>query len=144
MQSHQCVAKVHQNAPNRTLHFKNFPAKHLRRLHWELCLQTPGKWKEVGEEMKQWEGREGRDREGRDKRCCPKHTQLSPAMVHCCTYGRNAFSVARPTVLNSLPNDLRESEHFMQNLKTQSPTFIHQTFYSISALEVLTLLRSTN
>jgi len=55
--------------------------------------------------------------------------------VHHSMFGRCAFSVARPTVWNSLPADLCDlavdSKHFMQNLKTHSfaryfKVFAHQ------------------
>ena len=43
VQSHQLVAKLHQNAPNRVLNFKKFPGvTPSDSIQWGLCLQTPG------------------------------------------------------------------------------------------------------
>ena len=58
MQSHQFVAKLHQNAPNRVLNFKKFPGViPADPTHWGFCPQTLGR----GEGGK---GEEGRGRGG--------------------------------------------------------------------------------
>ena len=48
------------------------------------------------------------------------------------TYGRRAFSVAGPTVWNSLPEDMRDPEcsvdSYRQSLKTFSQYFVFSAF----------------
>ena len=60
------------------------------------------------------------------------------------TFGSRAFSVAAPTVWNSLPDDLhdRDSEHLMQNLKTH----LFNGYFSerLAYYKCLTLSRYTN
>jgi len=58
----------------------------------------------------------------RQRRRSASSHQLSVPRHRLCTYGRRAFSVAVPTVLNSLPDGLRNpkcsADIFKQSLKT--------------------------
>jgi len=64
VQSHQFVAGVHQNAPNRVLHFQNFPRTSSQTPQWGAAPDAQGS-KEAGLEGKR--GGTGREvkREGK-------------------------------------------------------------------------------
>jgi len=71
VQSHRFVAKVHQNAPSRVLHFKNVPRITPRTPILGVLPQTPvRRGMEGGEEgeQREWKGGDGRrgEKEGKD------------------------------------------------------------------------------
>jgi len=59
--------------------------------------------------------------------------QLSVPPVRCSTFGTGAFSVAGPTVWNSLPDHLRDpaadSKQFWRDLKT---CYVRRTFQTLA------------
>ena len=54
------------------------------------------------------------------------------------TYGRRAFSVAGPTVWNSLPNFIRDPTISLDCFRRLLKTYLFARYYAFSALEVLT------
>lgn len=74
MQSHHFVAKMHQNAPNHEVHFKNFYGGNTADPTLRLCAPRPpesggrdgGKkgWKGAGEGREEGERKKGRRRRG--------------------------------------------------------------------------------
>ena len=53
------------------------------------------------------------------------------------TYGRRAFAVAGPTVWNSLPDNLQDSDLTIDNFKHMLKTFLFSAYQCVSALDVL-------
>jgi len=72
--------------------------------------------------------------------------QLSVPRHRLSTYGRRAFSVAGPTVWNSLPDDLRDPECSgnIFRLSLSKKRFCFHSTSVFSALEVLTTMRYIN